>query len=84
MTPCVHRFRRRRDAPPPIGEAEAYARLHGDRGEDVVRVEPVAPPPPANGSRNGRHDPADQEMTGESLRLAFERRLAARHQRSPR
>ena len=73
-------FRRRRNAPEPIGEAEAYARLHGDRGEDIVRVERVPPPPEE--PRNGRHAPSHDDLTGESLRLAFERRLAARHQRS--
>jgi hypothetical protein len=55
-----------------MGEAEAYARLHGDRGEDIVSVErlPPEPPPPI------RRIPAS--LTGESLRQAFEHRLTKR------
>ena len=66
-------FRRRERGPQPIGEAEAYARLHGDRGDEILRVEPVPPPPPAlppEGEERG--------ITGESLRRAFERRLDKR------
>ena len=57
---------------PPIGEAEAYARLHGERGEEIIRVEPMPPPPPPEPKR---------AVTGESLRRAFERRLASRDER---
>jgi hypothetical protein len=58
--------------PPPIGEAEAYARLHGERGEEIVRVERMPPPPPP---------PARAQVTGETLRRAFERRLRSREDR---
>jgi hypothetical protein len=68
----VRFFRRRERGPKPIGEAEAYARLHGDRGEDIVRVEPLPPPPPPP-PRQPRAG-----LTGESLRRAFERRLDKR------
>ncbi|HZR96425.1 MAG TPA: hypothetical protein VFA56_12070 [Gaiellaceae bacterium] len=63
------RLFRRRTAPPPIGEAEAYARLHGDRGEDIVRIAPLPPPAPK---------PRRPRVTGETLRRAFEQRLAGR------
>jgi hypothetical protein len=66
------RLFRRRESPKPIGEAEAYARLHGDRGEEILRVEPMPPAPPEEPRR---------EVTGESLRRAFERRLAKRDRR---
>jgi hypothetical protein len=66
-------FRRRRQGLHTIAEAEAYARLHGDRGEDVVRVEraPAPPPEPRRAVPEG--------LTGENLREAFERRLRSRH-----
>jgi len=62
-------FRRRRSRATPIREAEAYARLHGDRlGEvlSVVRVERKPIP-----RRTG-------DLSGELLRRAFEARLDAR------
>jgi hypothetical protein len=68
----VRFFFRRRPVPPPIGEAEAYARLHGERGEEIVRVERMPPPPPP---------PARAQVTGETLRRAFERRLRSREDR---
>jgi hypothetical protein len=64
--------RRSRAALHTIGEAEAYARLHGGRGEDIVSVEPLPPEPP----QPLRQIPAS--LTGESLRQAFERRLRKR------
>jgi hypothetical protein len=70
------RFFRRRPAPPPIGEAEAYARLHGDRGEEILRVERLPPPPPEPPAA------ADKRVTGETLRAAFERRLSSRDRRT--
>jgi hypothetical protein len=70
------RFFRRRPAPPPIGEAEAYVRLHGGRGEEILRVEPMPPPP-----EEPPEQPARKQVTGETLRRAFERRLGARHDR---
>jgi hypothetical protein len=66
------RFFRRRSSPPPIGEAEAYARLHGDRGQEILRVEPMPPPPPK---------PERKRVTGEMVRSAFERRLRSRDDR---
>jgi hypothetical protein len=65
-------FRRKRPSLHPIAEDEAYARLHGDRGEDIVRVERAPPPPPP-----ARRVP--EGLTGENLREAFERRLRSRH-----
>ena len=61
------RFRRRRVAVRPLGELQAYARLHGDRGGDVtiVKVEPRRPRYPLR-------------VDGEHLRRSFERRLDAR------
>jgi hypothetical protein len=64
-------FRRKRPSLHPIAEAEAYARLHGDRGDDIVRVERLPPPPPKRSVPDG--------LTGETLRQAFERRLGSRH-----
>jgi hypothetical protein len=66
------RFFRRRPVQPPIGEAEAYARLHGDRGVEILRVEPMPPPPPK---------PERPKVTGEMLRRAFESRLGSREDR---
>lgn len=62
-------LRRRRPAARPIGEVQAYARLHGDRGGDVtiVKVEPRRP----------RHL---LRVTGEQLRRRFEEKLDARRE----
>jgi hypothetical protein len=58
---------RRRPKLRPLDEAEAYARCHGQRNEDVkiVHLEPRRP----------RYTP---HVSGERLREAFERRLDAR------
>jgi hypothetical protein len=61
--------RRNRRALPPIDEAAAYARCHGERGVDILRVEAVPPPPPPKPRLT---------VTGETLRAAFEARLRAR------
>jgi hypothetical protein len=67
-------FRRnRRPSLHPIAEDEAYARLHGDRGEDIVRVERAPAPPPPEKRK------VPEGLTGENLREAFERRLRSRH-----
>jgi len=63
-------LRRRRRSKPhlrPIEEAEAYARCHGSRTEEVsvVKLEPRRPRFPAR-------------VTGESLRRSFEERLDRR------
>lgn len=50
----------------PITEAEAYARCHGDRGPDFVRLTVARMPPPR------------LPVTGEMVRRAFERRLKFR------
>jgi hypothetical protein len=63
-------LRGRRRAAAPIREAEAYARLHGERTGELISVvvaEPKRPIPHRTG-----------DMTGELLRRAFEARLDAR------
>jgi len=62
-------LRRARPEFRPIPESEAYARCHGDRSGDLIRVVVAEPPPP--------EEPA-AELTGELLRRAFETRLDAR------
>jgi hypothetical protein len=59
--------RRRRPAVRAIGELQAYARLHGERGGDVtvVKVEPRRP----------RYR---LRISGEHLRRSFEEKLDAR------
>jgi len=63
-------FLRRRPEAAPFDEEDAYERLHGERSGDirVVEVEPPEPEPELD----------DAELTGESLRRAFELRLDAR------
>jgi hypothetical protein len=65
----VLHLRRRRPKPAlrPIEEAEAYARCHGARSDEVrvVKLEPRRPRFP-------------RRVTGESLRRAFEERLDRR------
>ena len=52
----------------PIPEEVAYARCHGERGNDVVRVSKLEP-------RRPRYELA---VSGETLRQAFESRLQGR------
>lgn len=59
-------FRRQRSRP--ITEALAYARCHGDRGRDIVRV--VKLQPHQRVTAGG--------VSGETLRRAFEGKLAER------
>jgi hypothetical protein len=63
----VRLLRRRRPPTRPIGEAQAYARLHGERVGDVriVKVEPRRPRHPLG-------------VSGEQLRRSFEEKLNAR------
>ncbi len=65
--PLLLRRRRSRVSLRPLGEAEAYARCHGQR-HDEVRVVKLEPRPPRFPTR----------VTGESLRRSFEERLDAR------
>jgi hypothetical protein len=58
----------RRSLPPPLDEAQAYARCHGARGTDVRIVK--LPP--------RRRHYEDVLATGEELRKLFEERLDAR------
>jgi hypothetical protein len=59
---------RRRKEFKPITEAEAYARCHGDRGPDFIRLSVIPKP---------KHRfPVD--VTGETLRRDFEWRLERR------
>lgn len=84
--------RRRRRRERQIGEAEAYGLLHGDRSTEVrvlpgrhptddaavaadVTADAAEPAPEPAAPR--RSFPAG--ITGDSLRAAFERRLAARN-----
>jgi hypothetical protein len=53
----------------PIRESEAYARLHGERSGDLVRIVTIQRPEIPR--RTG-------DLTGELLRRAFEARLDAR------
>jgi hypothetical protein len=66
--PWLRRRRRWRSRPRPLQEAEAYARCHGDRGNDVkiVRLPPRRPRYLA------------VLRTGEELRRRFEERLDRR------
>jgi hypothetical protein len=61
------RLLRRRPVVRPIGELQAYSRLHGDRGGDVtiVKVEPRRP----------RYR---LRVDGEQLRRRFEQKLDSR------
>ena len=68
---ALPRFRSRRRRSRPLGEAEAYARCHGDRGNDVTIVR--LPP------RRPRNFPILR--TGEELRRRFEERLDRRVRR---
>jgi hypothetical protein len=60
------RFRRRPE--PTIHEAEAYARCYGDRRGEILGVSRVEP-------RRPRYR---LDVSGESLRRAFERRIDSR------
>jgi hypothetical protein len=62
-------LRRTKRAAPPIREDEAYARCHGSRSGDLVRI--VTVDRPEIPRRTG-------DLTGELLRRAFEARLDAR------
>ncbi|HET7566766.1 MAG TPA: hypothetical protein VFJ91_02155 [Gaiellaceae bacterium] len=62
-------LRRRTREAPPIREAEAYERLHGDRSGEVFAVAAVERKPIPR--RTG-------DLTGELLRRAFESKLDAR------
>lgn len=59
-----------------IGEAEAYRLLHGDRSEEV-KVVAVRRAPALPERRIGHH----VTVEGETLRAAFERKLAQRFAR---
>jgi hypothetical protein len=63
------RLFRRKPAPAPIDEHEAYARSYGERTGDILRVEPLVVVPPPS---------PFEDLTGELLRRAFETRLDAR------
>ena len=67
MPLLLRRRRRPKPALRPIGEAEAYARCHGARTDEVriVKLEPRRPRFPLR-------------VTGESLRRSFEERLDRR------
>jgi hypothetical protein len=67
-------FRSRRPRSRPLGEAEAYARCHGDRSNDVTIVR--LPP------RRPRY--VQILRSGEELRRSFEERLDRREQRDDR
>ena len=56
---------RRRAQTRPISEAVAYARCHGDRDGELVRVVRREPP----------KQPDHARVSGEALRQAFEMRL---------
>jgi hypothetical protein len=62
------RIWRQRRRSQPITEALAYARCHGERGRDIVRVARLEP-------RRREHAFA---VSGETLRQAFEAKLTQR------
>lgn len=64
-------LRRRRDVPPPLDEAEAYARSYGERSDEVTNVKPV----PA--SAESEQD-AERKLSDRSIRDAFRARLDRR------
>jgi hypothetical protein len=64
-------FRRRAKPLRPLGEAEAYARIHGERTD--VRIVHLPP-------RRKRYQ---LEVTGETLRRRFEERIARREPPPP-
>ena len=61
-------WRRRRRHTRPISEASAYARCHGDRDTELVRLV----------SREPRRPRYELPVSGETLRQAFELRLEQR------
>jgi len=63
-------LRRRRPRLRPVSEAVAYARCHGERGTDIVRVVKLEP----------RRPRFELPVSGEKLRLAFESRLERRRE----
>jgi len=65
------RLHRQRRTLQPLDEAAAYARCHGDRGVDIIRVERLPPELPELSQEQ-------RTVTGETLRQAFERRLRSR------
>jgi len=69
METSVRFLRRPKRTTPPIHEDEAYARCHGTRSGDLVRIVTVDRPDIPR--RTG-------DLTGELLRRAFEARLDAR------
>ena len=73
MTLRVRLFGRRKRRLRQIGEAEAYGRAYGDRSEQVrvVKLEPRRP----------RYR---LPVSGETLRLAFAKRLDSREREPPR
>ena len=58
----------------PIGEDAAYAHSYGDRTGDILIVERVPEPEPEPEPAPDAHG----DLTGESLRRAFERKLDER------
>lgn len=64
----VWRWFRHRPEQPVYGEADAYARCHGERVTDVV-VRPKPAPPPR----------VLPKLAGDYLRRCFEERLERRH-----
>jgi hypothetical protein len=65
-------LRRRRAQTRPISEADAYARCHGDRDGDLVRVVKLEP----------RRKKYPLAVSGETLRRAFESPLDRRAKHS--
>ena len=62
-------LRRSRGETAPFREEEAYERLHGERGGDIVRVITI---------EKAREETHDRDLTGEHLRRAFETKLDRR------
>ena len=62
-------LRRSRAETAPFREDDAYERLHGERGGDIVRVVSV---------EKAKEEAHNADLTGEHLRRAFETKLDRR------
>lgn len=64
-------LRRNRSTPPPLGEADVYARSYGERSDDVTNVKRVPAPEPEPTAE-------EKKLTDRTIRDAFKARLERR------